>query len=664
MLAAYDLETALIQPGLAGPPVVCGSVADDTGAHLLDRPQAIGWLREALADPAAHVVGCNIVYDLGCACAADPSLVRPVFDALDAGRVHDIGVREALIDIGKGDLVERGDDGEIGQRYSLALLADRYLGLDLKAEKKSPDAWRKRYAELDGVPLESWPWAARVYPMRDVAFPLEVYRLQEETGHPNLAREADEVRAAWALQLMTLWGIRANGERVAALRARVEAVDRASTLEFQASGILRADGTQDTKRLAELVTAAYHGAPPRTAPSSKFPHGQVATDRDTLAESGVRILERYATAGKNDKYLSTYLPILEAAVRAPWNPSFNVLVATGRVSSNAQQFPQSGGVRECWEARRGRVYCSVDFGGLELRTMSQRAINARGFSKMAEQLNSGVDVHLTAAASFMGVSYEEARAKYKAGDPLAKAFRDLGKIWNFGKGGGMGPGAMVYNARKGSKGDTTTAPDGTRYIGSRFCLLAKVTTHCGEQRTTVRVQGKERRICTACLEVAQRLDAGWLAAWPEQRQLFAQANQLAKSSRHLDVEIPGMRITRGKCGYTQWLNTPFQGLGAAAVKRAMWVVSRECYTRQESPLFGSRLVLNVHDELIAEMPEDRAPEAADRMALVMREVLKKFVPDLAASVEAEPALSRTMSKKAQTVRDAAGRLQVWEEAAR
>lgn len=309
------------------------------------------------------------------------------------------------------------------------------------------------------------------------------------------------------------------------------------------------------------------------------------------------------------------------------------------------------------------VFASVDFTGLELRTMSQRAINALGFSRMAQFLNSGVDVHLVAAASFMGITYDEAKARYKAGDPLVKAFRDLGKIWNFGKGGGMGPGAMVYNARKGSKGETTKAPDGTVYVGSRFCLLAKTEQHCGERRVTVKVQGKERRVCSACLEVAKRLDDGWLAAWPEQRELFARANKLAKATRHLDVEIPGLRITRGKCGYTQWLNTPFQGLGAAAAKRAMWVVSRECYTRVESPLFGSRLVLNVHDELIAEMPEGRAPEAADRMALVMREVLKRFVPDLAASVEAEPALSRTMTKKAATVRDANGRLMVWEEKA-
>lgn len=305
------------------------------------------------------------------------------------------------------------------------------------------------------------------------------------------------------------------------------------------------------------------------------------------------------------------------------------------------------------------VFCSVDFGGLELRTMAQRAIFEGLRSLMAEALNTGLDPHLIAAASFMGVTYDEAKTRYDAGDKVVKAFRSLGKIWNFGKGGGMGPGAMVYNARCGKGGETTTGPDGQVYQGTRFCVLLKTATKCGENRTTVKVQGKERRICTACLEVAKKLDAGWLKAWPEQAELFKRANQLAKANRHLTATIPVSNVKRGKCGYTQWLNTPFQGLGAYATKRAMWRVVRETYTDRSSPLFGSRLVLNVHDELIAEMPEATAPEAGDRMALIMREELAAVCPDLAKAVEAQPALCRTMNKNSATVRDASGRLQVW-----
>lgn len=661
-LCAFDLETHLAQPGLAAPPIVVASVANGRGAFLLDPTQALAWLRKTLADPTAHIVGCNIAYDMVCAAAADPELVPAIFVAYDAGRIHDVAIRQALIDIRNGELVEHGDEDNIGIRYGMTLLAKRHLNLDLAEDKKGKDAWRKRYALLEGMPIEQWPWKARAYPMRDVALPLSIFERQE--GGPNLHREADECRAALALELMRVWGVRMNGEAVAALRARVEAEDLRNTIKFREAGILRADGTENKKHLQDLVTKAYNGNPPLTAPSKKFPRGQVATDRDTLTESGNATLELYGRAGRNDKYLTTYLPILEQGIDQPWNPQFNVLVATTRVSSNAQQFPQLGGVRECIEARPGHVFCSVDYGGLELRTMSQRAIWAVGYSLMAEALNSGKDPHIIAAASFMGLVYDECLRRYKAGDELVKIFRDLGKIWNFGKGGGMGPAAMVFNARKGSKGETTTAPDGTVYIGARFCILTKTATRCGVERVTAKVQGKERRICAACLEAARKLDAGWLKAWTEQRDLFALASKLSKASRYIDATIPVVNVTRGKCGYTQFLNTPFQGLGAAATKRAMWLISREMYTDRTSPLWGSRLVLNVHDELIGEHPEDRAPEAGDRLAFIMRETLKQVVPDLAPSVEADPALSRTMAKGAKTVRNAAGRLQVWEPVAK
>lgn len=659
-LASIDLETHLVQSGLGAPPIVVGSVSNNRGSFLLEPSRFLAWLRGALEDQAQHFVGCNVAYDFVCAMAADPSLTDLVFAAYEAGRVHDVAIREALIDIAKGDLLDSGDEG-IGIRYGLGTLVFRYLGIDISADKSGPDAWRKKYALLHGVPIEEWEWAARVYPLRDTAFPLAIYRAQE--GGENLHDEANQNRAALALSLMEVWGMRTNRAAYEALRAKIEATDAANTKRFQAVGIIRENGTENKKRVAELVTAAYGGKPPMTAPSAKFPQGQVAGDRDTLSESGDPLLESYATAGKNDKYLTTYLPILQQGLEVPWLPSFNVLVATTRVSSDAQQFPQQGGVRECIEARPGHVLCSVDFAGLELRTMAQRALYELGFSKMAEVLNTGADPHLMAAAGFLGIEYGEAKRRYKAGEPLLKIYRDLGKIWNFGKGGGMGPAAMVFNARKGNKGDTTKGPDGHVYVGTRFCLLAGKTKRCGARTVLAKVQRKERRICADCLDVAKSLDAGWLRAWPEQAALFSKASKLTKTSRYVVATIPGSNVKRGKCSYTQWLNTPFQGLGAAAAKRAMWLVCREMYTDRSSPLWRCRLLLNVHDELIAEFPIDRAPEAGDRMAKIMRDALADFVPDLAASVEAEPALSFTMTKRAQTVRDEYGRLQIWREAA-
>ncbi|TQF12495.1 DNA polymerase I [Myxococcus llanfairpwllgwyngyllgogerychwyrndrobwllllantysiliogogogochensis] len=662
-LWSFDTETWLIQPGLLAPPLVCASIAmREPGSEcLLDKAQAREFFRAAIAERDTHLVGANLAYDLGVMAADDPRLVAPIFAALEAGRLHCVQIREALIDIARGlygvdPSTGRKLEDDEGARYPLALLVQRYLGLDISEDKKNPKAWRLRYAELDGVPVERWPREAADYPKRDARYTLDVFYRQEAIAQEtpnggNLHAEAEQMRAAFALHLASIWGLRTNGAAVSQLRERVEREWTENRAKFQKAGIYREDGTKDSKRLAALVTAAYCGEPPITAPSDRFPAGQVATDRDTLLGSGDALLEELGKSGRVDKYKSTYLDVVEAGTEAPINPRFNVLVSTTRVSSDYQQLPQKGGIREVHEARPGFVYCSVDYGGLELRTMAQRAIWELGFSKMADALNSGLDVHTLAAAEFLGASYDELLAKVKAKEPVAVAFRQLAKILNFGKGGGMTGGSLVYNARAKDR--------------VSFCLLAKRADVCGVERVVVTVQRKPKMVCRACVEVAKELDTKWLNAWPEQRELQHRAKSLTYGGGFSDVMIPGANILRGGCGYTQILNTPFQGLGAVGCKRAMWRVSREMYVDRSSPLYGSRLVLMVHDELISELRADdpqRLHDAAERKAEIMRQAMREVTPDLAPAIEAEPALSRYLSKDVATVRDSSGRLVVWEPA--
>jgi DNA polymerase I-like protein with 3'-5' exonuclease and polymerase domains len=93
-------------------------------------------------------------------------------------------------------------------------------------------------------------------------------------------------------------------------------------------------------------------------------------------------------------------------------------------------------------------------------------------------------------------------------------------------------------------------------------------------------------------------------------------------------------------------------------KQALWEVSVECYTVPTSPLYGSRIVAFVHDELVLESPEARAPEAADRLAKVMQDAASKWMPDL--NLHADAHLMRRWYKSAGPVRDQSGRLVPWE----
>ncbi len=67
--------------------------------------------------------------------------------------------------------------------------------------------------------------------------------------------------------------------------------------------------------------------------------------------------------------------------------------------------------------------------------------------------------------------------------------------------------------------------------------------------------------------------------------------------------------TRGMVPYTAACNTFFQGLGADGAKAALWDVTLRCYADETSPLYACRPVNFVHDQILMEVPLERAHEA-------------------------------------------------------
>jgi len=72
----------------------------------------------------------------------------------------------------------------------------------------------------------------------------------------------------------------------------------------------------------------------------------------------------------------------------------------------------------------------------------------------------------------------------------------------------------------------------------------------------------------------------------------------------------------------QAMNTPVQGSAADLIKRAMIDLHRELVARQ----LRSRLILQIHDELLLEVPEDEAEEAKALVTQVMEGALALAVP--------------------------------------
>jgi hypothetical protein len=103
-------------------------------------------------------------------------------------------------------------------------------------------------------------------------------------------------------------------------------------------------------------------------------------------------------------------------------------------------------------------------------------------------------------------------------------------------------------------------------------------------------------------------------------------------------------------------NSTFQGLAADLCKDAIWHITRECF-RPGTGLFGSRVVLFMHDEVILQSPKELAHLAGDRLSVLMLEAAKRWAPDV--PTKAEPWISLCWEKEAKSVRDNNGKLLPW-----
>lgn len=260
------------------------------------------------------------------------------------------------------------------------------------------------------------------------------------------------------------------------------------------------------------------------------------------------------------------------------------------------------------------IYAAADYDLLELRCLAQVCLVLVGESKLAEALNAGVDVHLQMAASILGISYEDAKARKKAGDKEIDNARQTAKVANFGFPGGLGAEKLVLFARKSYK-------------------------------------------VTLTVERAKELKELWLQTWPEMRRYFKLISGMIGPEGSTIRQLFTKRI-RGGANYTSTCNTFFQGLGADATGRAVFLVSRACYV-PGSVLYGCRLVNYIHDELILECAEEIGHEVAPELVRIMVAGANEFLPDVPAT--AEPKLMRYWSKDAKQVWDN-GRLVAWPKA--
>jgi hypothetical protein len=386
-VVAFDTETHLIQPGLLTPKLVCVSVADENGVWLHDRRYGTDYVEMLLGDPDVALVGHNVAYDLGVLCARRPELIPLVFQAYEQGRIWDTKVRQELLDIASGRSQRNGAtfalrNGEwVKAGYSLAGLAGHYLGKDRFAEKTDENAWRMRYHELEDVPLDQWPVEATAYAKEDAEDTLAIF-LKQGGVDGAVPTEQEQVRAAWALHLMSVWGVRTDATSVADLEQRLLTEQARLRKRVIQAGILvpkrvpedeaefHEEVTKRRKATKKDLQPALDGSTPEIEYEDGVPYvvtrttvpmrwakdskkieaytqryltrrgmdveltatGRVSTAKDTLKQTGSLLLDLVADGGGVDKVLGTYVPVLKDGTQRPINARFNVLVNSGRTS--------------------------------------------------------------------------------------------------------------------------------------------------------------------------------------------------------------------------------------------------------------------------------------------------------------------------------------------
>jgi DNA polymerase-1 len=317
---------------------------------------------------------------------------------------------------------------------------------------------------------------------------------------------------------------------------------------------------------------------------SKTIHGY-SIDADALEtlQPHHEIVSRLIEWRTLDKLRSTYVDALPALadgdgrVHTYYNQTGAV---TGRISSenpNLQNIPvrteEGRRVRKAFIAPPGYQLLAVDYSQIELRILAD-------FSKepfLIESFQQERDIHRATAAAVYNIPYEQ----------VTKEQRYLAKRVNFGLLYGMG----AYRLARESG---LSIADAEQFIKTYFQRLPQVQTYLESSKEQART-------------------AGYLKTLMGRRRYFPGLG--SGDSSHV-ASVVRARAER------EAINMPVQGTAADIIKIAMIHLSARL--RSERP--RARLILQVHDELVLEVPDDDIPQTAALVREVMESAVKLSVP--------------------------------------
>jgi len=327
-----------------------------------------------------------------------------------------------------------------------------------------------------------------------------------------------------------------------------------------------------TQVLSDVLFGELHLEINKRKRRSKTKTGHISTGSDVLEElRGTHpIIDLILEHRQLQKLKGTYVDALQTLIdpnTGRVHTSFNQTgAATGRLSSsdpNLQNIPirtdTGKRVRRAFIAREGTLLLSADYSQIELRVLAHMANEPTLMDAFAK----GEDPHAVTAAEVLGIPLESVTADH----------RRVAKMINFG---------VLYGMSDYGLAERTGLPaaDASGFIQRYFQRFGTVKAFQDEM-----ISGAERD--------------GYAQTLLGRRRYLPEVN-----SHLFAVRSAAIR---------QIINAPIQGSASDIVKIAMIRVAD--FLKREAP--GVRMLLQVHDELLLEGPEEDLRRIAERLSAIM-----------------------------------------------
>ncbi|KVC19750.1 DNA polymerase I [Burkholderia pseudomultivorans] len=362
---------------------------------------------------------------------------------------------------------------------------------------------------------------------------------------------------------------------------------------------LQAQSTEIATRLIELEGQAYElaggefnlGSPKQIGQIffeklqlpvvKKTPSGAPSTDEEVLQKLAEdyplpKLLLEHRGLSKLKSTYTDKLPRMVNPATGRVHTNYAQAVAvTGRLASNdpnLQNIPvrtaEGRRIREAFIASPGHRIVSADYSQIELRIMA----HISGDASLLRAFSQGEDIHRATAAEVFGVTPLEVNADQ----------RRIAKVINFGLIYGMSAFGLASNL-----GITRDAAK--LYIDRYFARYPGVAQYMEDTRTVAKEKGYVETV------FGRRL---WLP------------------------EINGGNGPRRQAAERAAINAPMQGTAADLIKLSMIAVDG-WLTRDK---LASRMIMQVHDELVLEVPDDELSLVREKLPEMMCGVAKLKVP--------------------------------------